>query len=246
MTDRSSPRSATPPAPQRAPSVRIAFRTLGRTLRHGYDNLFPLVAVSALWYVGAVLVLPLGGVTAALHRVTRPMTEERVEDWRLFFRYTRDYLVWGSKLVWLFVIGGIVLWANITFYNAAPSQALRIVAYLFGTLAIVWTGMALYAFPLAIRQQEQRLRTTLRNAVVMVLANAPGLLISLLLLLLLVALLIVIPPLFLIVPGVIALWGEENVRMLLVATGHVEPDDFADAPRLPRERKPKEKTRSRR
>ena len=105
MTDRSSSRSSTPPTPQRAPSVSIAVRTLGRTLRHGYENLFPLLAVSALWYVGAVLILPLGGVTAALHRVVRPMSEERVEDWRMFFRYTRDYIGWGSKLIWVLSAG---------------------------------------------------------------------------------------------------------------------------------------------
>jgi len=245
MADRSSSRPSTPPAPQRAPSVSIAFRTLGRTLRHGYENLFPLLAVSVLWTIGAVLIVPLGGVTAALHRVTRPMTEERVEDWRLFFRYTRDYFVWGSKLVWLFIIGWVVLFANISFYNASSSTALRFVGYLFGTLAIVWTGMGLFAFPLAVRQHEQRLRITLRNAVVMVLANAPGVLVSLVLLFLLVLLLTVIPPLFLIVPGVVALWAEENVRMLLVASGHIEPDAFADAPRMPREKKPKEKKQRR-
>jgi uncharacterized membrane protein YesL len=221
--------------------MSIAFRTLGRTLRHGYENLFPLLAVSVLWYVGALLIVPLGGVTAALHRVTRPMTEERVEDWRLFFRYSRDYFVWGSKLVWVFIIGWALLWANITFYSAAPSTTLRFIGYLFGTLAIVWTGMGLFAFPLAVRQHEQGLRMTLRNAVVMVMANAPGVLISLALLILLLILLFVIPPLFLIVPGVVALWGEENVRMLLVATGHLEPDAFADGPRPPREKKPKPK-----
>lgn len=246
MTDRSPSRPTTPPAPQRAPSLSIAFRTLGRTIRHGYENLFPLLAVSVLWYVGAVLILPLGGVTAALHRVTRPMTEERVEDWRLFFRYTREYIVWGSKLVWVFVIGWVLIWANLTFYNASPSTALRFVGYLFGTLAIIWTGMGLFAFPLAVRQQEQRLRVTLRNALVMVMANAPGVLVSMVLLLVLLIVLILVPPLFLLVPGVVALWGEENVRMLLVATGHVEPDAFADGPRPPREKKPKEKKHPRR
>ena len=143
------------------------------------------------------------------------------------------------------VIGWAVLWANLTFYNASTSTVLRVIGYLFGTLTIVWTGMALYAFPLAIRQQDQRLRTTLRNAVVMVLANASGMLVSLVLLTLLLVVLMIIPPLFLLVPGVVALWGQENVRMLLVATGHLEPDAFADGPRPPREKKPKQKKQRR-
>ncbi len=74
MTNRSSP----PPeqTSRRAPSVVIAFRTFGRTLRHGYDNLGTLLVVSVCWYLGALLIQPLGAVTAGLHRVVLPMTEE--------------------------------------------------------------------------------------------------------------------------------------------------------------------------
>src|SRR3712207_8441809 len=54
------------------------------------------------------------------------------------------------------------------------SLLLRFIGYLFGTLLIVWTGMALFAFPLAVRQTDQSLRVTLRNAAIMVMANAPG------------------------------------------------------------------------
>jgi hypothetical protein len=50
-------------------------------------------------------------------------------------------------------------------------------------------------------------------------------------LIVLVISLIVIPPLFLLIPGVVALWGEENARLLLVASGYVPPDPFADRPR---------------
>lgn len=216
---------------RRAPSVRIAFRTLGRTLRHGYENIGTLAIVSLLWIVGALLILPLGAVTAALHRVTRPMSEERSASWRHFFDHLRADLRWSSLLTLVLLGGFYLIQINIGFYGAA-APPLSYVAILFLTLLIIWSGMALYAFPLALRQDEQRLRTTLRNALVMVFSNAPGTLISLLLLLALSILLLVLPPLFVIVPGVVALWGQENARMLLVAGGYIPEDEIADRPRI--------------
>ena len=127
------------------------------------------------------------------------------------------------------VVGSlIVIQANISFYNAAPAPALRLVTTLFVGLLIIWVGVAFFAFPLALRQEDQRVWRTLRNAVVMTLVNLPGMLVSVLLLLVLCGLLLVIPPLFIIIPGVVALWGEENARLLLVASGYVAEDPIAD------------------
>ncbi|HEX6287822.1 MAG TPA: DUF624 domain-containing protein [Herpetosiphonaceae bacterium] len=216
------------PARRRAPSVAIAFRTLMRTLRHGYENLGTLLLVSLLWYAAAILILPIGVGTAALHRVVQPMTEERSADWRSFFSHLRADLRWSSLLTIILALGFFIIRLNIGFYGASDSAVFQVIAVFFGTLLIIWLGIALFAFPLALRQQEQHLRTTLRNALIMVFANAPGVLISLVLLLLLVVVLVFIPPLFAIVPGVIALWSAENTRLLLVASGYVPRDEIAD------------------
>jgi uncharacterized membrane protein YesL len=212
--------------------VRIAFQTLGRTIRHGYDNLGTLLMISLFWYVTAILLLPLGPTTAALHRITLPMTEERAASWRDFTAHLRADLRWSSLVFWTLALGFIVIGANIGFYEAAPAVGLRLIAIVFGTLAIVWTGIALFAFPLALRQDEQRLGMTLRNAVLMVIGNAPGVMLSYVLLIVLLGILTALPPLFLILPGVIALWSEEQARLLLVASGYVKPDEFADKPRV--------------
>jgi uncharacterized membrane protein YesL len=233
MTDR---RDTQPSKPRRPPSIQIAFRTLGRTLRHGYDNLGVLFMVSFLWFVGAILIVPLGPVTAALHRVTKPMSEERATNWRNFFDHLRADLRWSSALAFTLLLGFVVLLSNITFYNASSSPILQVVAIPIGAVLLVWIGIALVAFPLVLRQEELRLRTTLRNAVVLVMTNAPGLLISYVLLLLLILLLLFLPPLSFLIPGVVALWGQENARLLLVAGGHIAPDEIADQPKQARKR----------
>jgi uncharacterized membrane protein YesL len=213
---------------RRAPSIKIAFQTLGRTIRHGYDNLGTLLIVALLWFIGALFVLPLGPATAGMHRVIRPMTEERATHWRRFFEHLRPDMRWSSALAFALLLGFILLQGNISFYNAAPTPALRTIAVVFGAGLFIWIGVALFAFPLALRQDEPYLRKTLRNAIVMVLANAPGVLISYGLLLVLLLVLAVIPPLFILIPGVVALWGQEQARLLLVASGHLPKDDYAD------------------
>lgn len=246
-----SNRSAQPVDHPRAPAIRIAFRTFWRTLRHGYENLGTLLVISAFWLAGVliclpvtlvilyvvqalvgapqyeVLLLPVGPLTAALNRVVRPMSEERATSWRDFWRYFRADWRWSVLLTIVLVAVAILMQVNIRYYLSFDAAALRLIALIFISLLIVWLGVALYAFPLAVRQQDLRVRTILRNAVIMAVANAPGVLVSLILLLILCALLL-IPPLFFLIPGAIALWGQENARLLLVASGYLEKDPIAD------------------
>jgi uncharacterized membrane protein YesL len=240
----------------RPPSIRIAFRTLGRTLRHAYENLFPLGISSIFWLICTVpfvpvialavflvgygstlvlfigvLVVGIGPPSAALHRRTQPMTEERSVPWNTFWADIRADFGWSLRLS-LVLLLVLLLWlANTSFYGASPNPTLQLFSGFFMIATIIWLGIMMYALPMALRQTDKSLRATLRNATVVALANLPGLLVSMVLLLLTTAILIVLPPLFLMVPGWVALWTEENVRLLLVASGHIPPDEIADRPR---------------
>jgi uncharacterized membrane protein YesL len=215
----------------RPPSVRIAFRTFGRTLRHSYENLGALGIASALWWLLALPLVTLGPASAALHRVTQPMTEERATAARRFWEHFRADWGWSSLLVWTMLLG-LLLWdINRRFYGSVGGSALLILSGLFLVLGLIWIAMLLFALPLALRQADRRLRTTVRNAAVLVLANLPGVIVSLILLFITSLVLLIIPPLFIVVPGWIALWTEENVRLLLVESNIIPADEFADSPR---------------
>jgi uncharacterized membrane protein YesL len=218
----------------RPPSIRIAFRTFGRTLRHGYENLGSLGVCSVLWLVLAILVVPWGPATAALHRVTQRMTEDRASPAHRFWEHFRADWGWSSALVWTLILGLVVWEGNRRFYINSGNSTLLLFSGFFFVIILLWFGVMLFAMPLALRQTDRRLRTTLRNTVIVVLANLPGVVVSLVLLFVSCLVLFIIPPLFLLIPGWIALWGEENVRLLLVAAGHLPPDEIADRPRVPR------------
>ncbi|HSH78405.1 MAG TPA: DUF624 domain-containing protein [Herpetosiphonaceae bacterium] len=240
----------------RPPSVRIAFRTFWRTLRHGYDNLGTLGISSIFWWLCAIpaapfvyvafdstnivsalvlfvalLIVPLGPASAALSRIVKPMTEERASSFHPFWQHLRSDWRWSTELMWTLLLG-LVLWeANRRFYAASTNAVIMLLSGFFLVVVLLWVGVMVFAMPMALRQTEQRLRTTMRNVAVVVLANIPGVLVSLLLLFLSTLLLLFLPPLFLLIPGWIALWAAENVRLLLVAAGHLEPDEIADRPR---------------
>ncbi len=218
----------------RPPSIRIAFRTFWRTLRHAYENLGSLGMSSVLWLLLAIVVVPLGPASAALHRVTQPMTEERASPWNRFWEHFRADWGWSSALVWTFVLGLVVVEGNRRFYSGSGNSTLLLFSGFFLIIMLIWSGMLLFAMPIALRQTDLRLRTTMRNTAIIVLANLPGVIVSMILLLLSCVLLFIIPPLFLLIPGWIALWTEENVRLLLVAAGHLPEDEVADRPRIPR------------
>ena len=243
---------------QRAPSVRLAFRTFWRTLRHGYENLATLGIASLLWWVFtvpiaapvlvvfyltgiladpltvlllgiALMMVGVGPPTAALHRIAQPMSEERASRWTPFWSYVRADWRWSLLLVGTLLLILLLLDVNRRFYGAAFAGFLPFFTVFFFVFTVVWIGILFFAIPLALRQSNQRVRTTLRNAVIIVLANLPGVLVSLVLLLSLCLLLSLLVPLILFMPGLIALWAEENVRLLLVASGIIPPDEFADS-----------------
>ena len=212
----------------RIPSVQIAWRTFGRTLRHGYENLGTLGVIGVFWFIGALLIVTLGPATAALHRITKPMTEERAASWRTF----RDHFIadwrWSSLLVWLLIGVLFLVDINRQFYAQTVSSFLPLFSVFFFVMEVIWFMITLFAMTLALRQEDKRLRTTLRNTSIIVLANLPGIIVSMLLLLVSSIVLLILPPLFLLLPGYIALWTQENARLLLVAGGHLPEDEFAD------------------
>lgn len=239
---------------RRAPSVRIALRTFWRTLKHGFDNIGTLLLASVFWLAGLVVLLPvtllivgaveaftgqrhvelvllpMGVFTAALHRVTQPMSEERAVSPRVLVADLRRDAAWSTLLMAVLVAVLFVILLNIGYFINLAGSTLGLAAFFFFGLLVGWAGVALYVFPVALRQADRHVWSALRSTLLLSLANAPGTIVSLLLLLVLCAILL-LPPLFLLLPATIALWGEENARMLLVASGLLAKDPIADRER---------------
>lgn len=187
-----------------------------------------MALIGVIWLVGALFIIPLGPLTAGLFRVTQRFSEERTCSWREMITHVREDFRWSSLLLWSLVGGLILLIVNTQFYAGSPNQFLRYLTFTFLLFIVLWIGVMVVAFAMALRQQAPTVRRTLRNSVLMVLANAPGILISLFLLFVTSFIFLLLPPLFLLIPGWISLWGAEQTRLLLVRAGYLQPDEIAD------------------
>ncbi len=218
----------TKPARSQRSSVALAFATFGRTFRHSYDNLLSMGLMGIIWLVAALLFVPIGPLTAGLHRVTQRWSEERVASWREMYASWRGDALWSWWLTLALWGGELLLLINVNTYGSSQFLLLNYLSITFLLFAFIWLAVGMVAFPLALRQEEPSARRTIRNAVVMVFANLPGALVALVLLIVSTVVLILLPPLFVFVPGWIALWGQEFSRLLLVRSGYLAPDEIAD------------------
>src|SRR5690349_19098459 len=147
----------------RPPSIQIAFRTLGRTLKHTYDNLFAVGIASIFWYICTVPFVPIialatfllgyGGLftlfigvllvgygppSAALHRIVKPMTEERASSSNTFWSHLRPDAGWSLRLS-LTLLFILLLWlANASFYSNSLNNVLQLFSGFFVVASIVW------------------------------------------------------------------------------------------------------------
>lgn len=213
---------------RRRGSIGLAFNTFARSLRHGYDNLFTMMIMGLIWYLGALLLVPIGPLTAGMHRAIQPMTEERTTSWRTMIQGFRRDWGWSTRLVLCLVLGAVIIAANMNFYGASDQPILQYLGITFFVFLILWLCVAVLAFAMALRQHDLKVVRTLRNTIVMVGANMPGMVVSFILLGITSIIFFILPPLFILLPSWIALWGQEQTRLYLVQAGYIPPDEIAD------------------
>jgi uncharacterized membrane protein YesL len=118
-----------------------------------------------------LLVIGPNPASAGIHLwANRLVKEERVE-FSIFWEGLRQY--WRPALA-LFLISGIgliLLIANALFYLNSDIAALRIFGIIWLYAIVLWMAMQVYPMPLLMEQEDKRLRTVLRNAFFLTMAN---------------------------------------------------------------------------
>jgi uncharacterized membrane protein YesL len=165
------------------------FRTLWKSLRDLFDDLFVLAVVNLLWllinaplvivtflalnnpsalYIVLLLgVLTLGPSTAGLYAVAERVTDGRTSSWRDFIAGLRTYATLSWRVYGLWMIGLIVILVNFQFYGQSGSSIASFLYVLFLYIALVWFGFLIYIGPLMVLQTDKRIRTIARNAALM-------------------------------------------------------------------------------
>ena len=165
------------------------FRTLWKSLKDLFEDLFILALVNILWilinaplaiaaffalsnssalYIVMLLsVLTLGPSNAGLYAVAERVTDGRTSSWRDFFAGMRAYPVLSWKVYGLWMLGLIVILVNLQFYNLNGTTIASFLYVLFLYFTVVWFGFLMYIGPLMQLQTDKRIRTIIRNAALM-------------------------------------------------------------------------------
>jgi uncharacterized membrane protein YesL len=134
-----------------------------------YIAAIPLIVFNVLWFVTSLLIITLLPATGALYYATSYVAHGKGADWRTFFEGFRAHfwLSWRWGLLNVFIFA--VLGSNLLFYGAQVDMAwAKLAQTVVLVLLVIWGILQLYTFPLLLEQADVRLRTALRNSVVIV------------------------------------------------------------------------------
>ncbi len=165
------------------------FRTLWKSLKDLFEDLFILALVNIMWllinalpavaaffalrspialYIVMLLsVLTLGPSNAGLYTVAERVTDGRTSSWRDFIAGMRAYPVLSWKVYGLWMLGLVVILINLQFYSLNGTTIASFLYILFLYFTIVWFGFLMYIGPLMQLQTDKRIRTIARNAALM-------------------------------------------------------------------------------
>jgi uncharacterized membrane protein YesL len=225
------------------------FRLLWSTLGDYYYEILPFTALNVMWLF-CLLILPLigGGIVrafpvapailaflaslicippalAGLFSAARTFADGYNIGPRDFFLGFRRYFWRAWQLALVDLLAGILILGNLYFYLKLPG-ALKVIAILWAYVVLFWVALQPYLFGLLVYQSDKRLRTTARNAALLVLANLGPSLALLFLAVIFVALSIGLGLPFLAFTSIVcAVWFTRALDNLLVKYPGARRDD---------------------
>lgn len=202
--------------------MRAAFSVFWETARDAYDQVFALVLLNALAWLLCLPLVTAPPALAALWAMGNQVARGEAPTVKDYFGAFRQYFGWSWLLAGLNALALGLFAVNVWFYAPGnnpldlPPKVAAAIRYAWVGLALAWLAYAQYLFPLVLEQADRRLRTTLRNAAVL-LATQPLFSFTLLGLSVLVAAVstALTVPWFVITPAFLGVLANNGVRRLL-------------------------------
>lgn len=205
-----------------------ALGVIWESLRDWWDGMVGLSTFNVVWLGLSLTVLLCPPATAGLYAVTNSLAHGKGQRLSDFVEAARAYawVSWRWALVNLVV--GVLLAVNFVFYGSISGSGAFLIQVALTITGALWLVMQFYVWPFLIEQEQKRLRTALRNALLLTLA-AP--LYTLVLLvaagLILAFSLVAILPLGFFTMGFLALLGNRAVVERLTHYGKLPAADIA-------------------
>lgn len=202
------------------------FQVILQSLRDWWDDWLNMLVIGVVWFVCLLTVLLGPPAILGLYHVTHALAHGESLGVSGLIAGGRRYFLKGWLWALVNLVAAILLFANLLFYGQINAVWSRLVQGLFLGLSVLWLVVQFYALPYLMEQEQQQVRLALRNGLLTVLAS-PGytlVVVGVAALISLVGLLLVLP-LFLGVPGLVALLGSRAVLERIETYGVHERDE---------------------
>jgi uncharacterized membrane protein YesL len=185
-----------------------AFVIMGRILKATYEDLFLVVYLSVVWWIGQVLIITAAPATVGINKVfNRAANYKRTEN-GFFWEGAKEHIGRGWLLYLIMLLVPVALGFNIAFYGNSQG-AWRIFSVFWIWAFVVSIMIAQYIFPLFWQQDEPDIKLVLRNATILAFKHPlySFLLIIFDLILIVLSVALTLPALILL-PGMLAISGN--------------------------------------
>ena len=196
-----------------------AFVIMGRTLKSTYEDLFLVVTLSVVWWVGTLLVVTAPMTAAGLHHVANRIANYKRVEMSFFWEGARSNIGKGVLLFLVVLLAPPLMAFSISFYLDSGSWLL-LLAVLLGWVLLLALMAGQYFYPLFWQQEQPAIGLIVRNGFVLAVRHP---LFSILMLLfqfvLIVLSTLLVVPILLLLPGMIALAQNHALTGLLQDMG---------------------------
>lgn len=175
-----------------------ALKVFGRSFRDWWDEMFLMVGVNLMWGLLAIALVTIFPGSMGAYYLTREKALGRRVEFDLFWQGFRQYFgkAWALGAINVGITFLLVL--NIWFY-ANISNWLAYLTLIWIYILVMWLGVLLYVFPMALAQEDKSLKLIYKNSAILAFGRPLFTLVLGLLSLVLLALSVVVPPLLLLV-----------------------------------------------
>ena len=145
------------------------FITAGRLLWQSADA---VVRINMLWFALTVIVVTAPQAPAGLYTYLHKLAQE--EDFPTFDDFWQGFRsLAGPAWRWavLNLAAAIIVAVNLIFYRSIDATAASVLFWFWAVVGANWFALQGYVFPLLLLQEQPRIRTALRNALVIYLRH---------------------------------------------------------------------------
>ena len=201
-----------------------AFRIMGRTLKGVYEDLFLIVLLSVVWWVGTLLIVTAPMTTSGVQHVANRIANYKRVEFSFFWEGARSHIGRAVLLFLLIVLAPPLMWFSVTFYFDRQGWLVVLGVIMAWTLLVCLLA-GQYFYPLFWQQNEPSLKLVLRNGFLLAVRHPLYSLLMLLFQIVVMGLSIVlVVPIILLLPGMLAL--SQNFALV----GLLQEMDLAPQP----------------